>query len=252
MDALVGLPAWVVLLAVFAVPAAEASLFFGMVIPGETAVLVGGAIAHAGGLPLWAVIAAAVAGAIGGDQVGYWLGRRFGPSLIDRFPARMRRTGRVQQALDLVARRGFVAVLLGRWTAVLRALVPAVAGASGMSRGRFTLANAGGGATWATTIALLGYAAGAGYRALEHRLGVAGALTLAGVLLAGVLAALFAKRKRQTQGGGERGEDPAEGRVDPQLSQPITPGGALVDDGDGNPPLGGSDHEASTRQHRQR
>jgi hypothetical protein len=74
IDALVGLPPWLVLILVFAIPAAEAGLLIGVFVPGETAVLLGGVVAHGGGLPLWTVIVAAALGAVAGDQVGFLLG----------------------------------------------------------------------------------------------------------------------------------------------------------------------------------
>src|SRR4051812_41955884 len=54
LDAIAGLPPWLVLGLVFLLPALEASTFIGIVVPGEIAVLVGGVIAHTGSLPLWA------------------------------------------------------------------------------------------------------------------------------------------------------------------------------------------------------
>jgi membrane-associated protein len=83
---LLALPASVILLVAFLLPAAEASTFLGIVVPGETAVLVAGVLAHSGRLPLWAVILAATLGAVLGDQVGFFLGRRHGQPLLDRLP----------------------------------------------------------------------------------------------------------------------------------------------------------------------
>jgi undecaprenyl-diphosphatase len=184
VDAVIGLPPWVVLLLVFALPALEASAFVGLVVPGEVAVLVGGVVAHGGGLRLSAVVAAAIAGAAVGDQVGFLVGRRYGPRLMTRLPPRLRLRGEIDRALDLLRRRGAMAVVLGRWAAALRALVPGLAGASGMGQARFTVANLTGGAVWATAIAVAGYLAGASYRVLERRLGVGGEIVLAVVLLA--------------------------------------------------------------------
>jgi membrane-associated protein len=123
VEALVGLPPWLVLLLVFALPAAEAGLLIGVFIPGETTVLLGGVVAHGGGLPLWAVIVAAAAGAATGDQVGFLLGRRYGNRLVDHLPAVVRRSGDLERALDLIRRRGAVAVALGRWAAVLATIM---------------------------------------------------------------------------------------------------------------------------------
>ncbi len=183
LNLLVGLPPALVLALVFLLPALEASTFLGLLVPGEVAVLVGGVLAHEGRLPLWAVIVAAVAGAALGDQVGYLVGRRYGRRLLDRTPGRFVRSGELSRALDLIRRRGAVAVVLGRWAAALRALVPGLAGMSGIPRGAFTVANVAGGALWAVTVAVLGYLAGASYRVLERRLGLGGEAVLALVLL---------------------------------------------------------------------
>lgn len=186
---------------VFALPALEASVFVGLVIPGEVAVLVGGVVAHGGSLPLWAVIAAAVAGAALGDQVGFLIGRRYGSRLVDRLPGRVRRSGEVDRALRLVRRRGAVAVVLGRWVAALRALVPGVAGMSGMPRGRFTAANVAGGALWAGVVAVAGYAAGASYRVLERRLGIGGEVILGLVVVAVAVWVVRSRRPGRTRPG---------------------------------------------------
>lgn len=196
VDTLVRLPAWLVLMLAFVLPALEASTFAGLVIPGEIAVLIGGVVAHEGALPLWSVVVAAVAGAVFGDQIGFLVGRRYGPRLTDRMPARVRRSGDVDRALDLLRRRGAPAVALGRWVAVLRALVPGLAGMSGLRRVPFTVANVLGGALWATTVAVLGYLAGASYRALEHRLGLGSEILLGALVLGGALWWWRARRRR--------------------------------------------------------
>ena len=55
---------------VFLFPALEASAFVGFVIPGEVAVILGGVVAYQGRAPLWAVVVAAVLGAVIGDSLG--------------------------------------------------------------------------------------------------------------------------------------------------------------------------------------
>ncbi|WP_194289104.1 MULTISPECIES: DedA family protein [unclassified Nocardioides] len=194
LDLLAGLPPWLVLVVVFTVPAAEASLFFGVFIPGETAVLLGGVIAHEGGVPVWAVVVAAAAGAATGDQAGFLLGRRYGDRLVARMPAFVRRSGDLDRALDLVRRRGATAVAIGRWVAFLRAILPGVAGTSGMRWAPFTVANVLGGTLWATAIALAGYVVGASYRALAQDLGAVGDVAV-GVLVV-VLVAVWLRGRR--------------------------------------------------------
>lgn len=199
VNALLALPPWLVLALVFLLPALEASAFVGLLVPGEIAIVVGGVVAHGGSLPLWAVAAAGTLGAVVGDQVGYTVGARYGDRLLARVPARVRRTGELNRALTLVRRRGAVAVVVGRWTAAFRALVPGIVGMLHVPRTTFTVANVTGAAVWATVVAVLGYAAGASYRTLERRLGLGSEILLAFVLLAlagWVLHAWRASRRR--------------------------------------------------------
>ena len=183
LDAFLSVPAPLLLLLVFALPALEASAFLGLVVPGETMVILGGVAAHAGHLSLAAVIAAAIAGAVVGDQVGFVIGRRYGSRFLGRVAASPHRRGQVDRALALVRRRGATAVALGRWAAALRALVPGIAGMSGMGRLPFTVANVLGGALWAVAMAVAGFLAGASYKALESRLGIAADVVLALVVV---------------------------------------------------------------------
>src|ERR1700712_5082444 len=110
IDAMAGLPPALLLTLVFLLPAAEASFLLGMVIPGETAVLLGGVAAEQNRLPLAGVLAAAIAGAVIGDQVGFLLGRRYGPAVAARTPRFLGGPARFDRALGLVRRRGSAAV----------------------------------------------------------------------------------------------------------------------------------------------
>lgn len=139
---------------------AEAALLVGMVLPGETALLVAGVFCNRtyGHLNLLLMIVIAVVCAIAGDSVGYEFGRKFGP------PLRRSRLGvwigehRWAKVDAFLHRHGGKAVLLGRLTAVLRALMPSMAGMSGMRYRTFLTWNAIGGLIWAPGCVLLGYA----------------------------------------------------------------------------------------------
>jgi membrane-associated protein len=153
IDALVGLPPWLVLILVFAIPAAEAGLLIGVFVPGETAVLLGGVVAHGGGLPLWTVIVAAALGAVAGDQVGFLLGTSLrqparGPPPRPGVPLRRSRT----RIGPHPAARGDGSSARAVGGRPARA-GPGAAGTSGMTRVRFTVANVLGGTLWATAIA---------------------------------------------------------------------------------------------------
>ncbi len=201
MDWISALPPALMLIFGFLLPAVEASVMVGMFIPGETAVVIAGVAAHEGRLPIWAVAIVAVAGAIVGDQIGFTVGRRVGPALITRLPRRLRESGKIDEALAFVDRRGALAVVLGRWTALLRALVPGICGMSGMSRRSFSIGNAVGGLIWGVQAAAIGYLAGAGYHAVLDKVDNAGTIALAVIVVLG-LAVLAASHVRALLGKG--------------------------------------------------
>jgi membrane protein DedA with SNARE-associated domain len=152
-DRILSLPGWLVLVLVFVFPALEASAFVGFVFPGEIAVILGGVAASRGMVPLWAVIAAAVSGAIIGDSVGYLIGRRWGTQLlrgtVGRLPViRTHLDKNLDSARDYVERRKGRAVFFGRFTAALRVLVPGLAGISKVHYPTFLVYNVAGGTLW--------------------------------------------------------------------------------------------------------
>ncbi|MCX4885456.1 MULTISPECIES: DedA family protein [unclassified Streptomyces] len=197
VDWLADLSGSVVYVVVVALVFAEDALFFGFVLPGETAAIVGGVLARRGNVDLAWLTLAVVLAAIAGDSVGYEIGRRLGPPLLGSRPLR-RRAARVDKARDLIRRRGPAAVFVGRFLAFLRSLVPALAGASNMPYRRFLLYNAIGGLLWGVGNVLVGYAAGAAY---ERVVGLVGR-TLALATAALVLVALVVWHIRRHRGSG--------------------------------------------------
>jgi membrane protein DedA with SNARE-associated domain len=124
----------------------------GIPMPGETILV--SAAAYAGtrhALDIRFVIAAAAAGAIVGDNIGFWVGREFGEPLLEKWghliglDARKRMLGRF-----LFDRYGGSIVFLGRFVALLRAFAALLAGANGLAPWRFFIFNAAGGIIWAT------------------------------------------------------------------------------------------------------
>jgi len=168
-ELILSLHGWVALLVVFLLPALEASAFFGILFPGEIAVVLGGVLAFQGRVGLPETIAAAVAGAVLGDSVGYAVGKRWGRRMLDASVGRLRliKAEHLDRAERFLARHGGQAVFLGRWTAALRVLIPGLAGMSHVRYRTFLLYNLLGGALWASAFVLLGYAAGEGWRTVE-------------------------------------------------------------------------------------
>lgn len=157
---LTAIPAWAVYLAVFVLPFGEAAIMLGFVIPGETALIFGGVLAGRHQVSLTLVLVLAVAGAVLGDAIGYAVGRRWGPALQVSRLGQVVGTARWRIAEDFVNRRGAPAVFFGRYTALLRALVPGMAGMARLPYSKFAVWNLLGGGTWAGICVLGGYAIG--------------------------------------------------------------------------------------------
>ncbi len=160
-----------------------------MFVPAQTAVILAGVAAHEDQVPYWAVLVAAIAGAVLGDHVGYLLGRRPGHPLEERLSPRW--ADQLDRVLRFVRRRGLLAVIIGRWNAVFRPLVPRVCGLSGMPRRTFTIGNVTGGALWAGICSGVGYALGSGYQQVERSLSVTGELVLGIIVIVVIIGLLI-------------------------------------------------------------
>lgn len=188
-------PMWMVLLVAGGLVFAEGSLFIGFVLPGETAVILAGAAARLGHVPLLGVMVTVVLAAIVGDSVGYAIGKHIGPRILTWHVLDKRRK-RLDDAQDFLARRGGSAVFLGRWTAFLRAAIPALAGTAQMPYWRFFTYNAAGGLAWGVAIVVAGYAAGASYAKVESTIGKDGAFVVLFLALSMLVVHAFRKRRR--------------------------------------------------------
>jgi membrane-associated protein len=130
----------------------------GLPLPEEVLLPLGGYFAWTGRLSILGVLLVGVTSGALGDNLGYWLGRRGGRPLLERYgywllisPSTLRRADR------LLIQYGQGAVFLGRFIAGLRFLAGPVAGVSRMPYRRFLLANLGGGIVWVTLAVVAGY-----------------------------------------------------------------------------------------------
>ena len=164
----------------------ETALFFGFVLPGEIAVVLGGVLASRGRVSLLLMMLVVVVAAIIGPLVGYEIGRRMGGRVVASRPLR-RMSATVDKAGAALNARGAVAVLAGRFTAVLRALVPALAGTARMPYRTFVIYNAIGGLIWGVGYCLLGYLAGSAYTVIEREVGTGFAIAIAVLVLAALV-----------------------------------------------------------------
>jgi membrane protein DedA with SNARE-associated domain/diacylglycerol kinase family enzyme len=136
----------------------ETGAFIGLLVPGETAVVVGGVVAAGGDVELLPLIGLVWLAAAAGDLVSFLLGRRLGRPFLERHGPRVRLTPeRLGQVDGFYERHGGSAVLLGRFVGLVRAVSPFVAGASGLGLRRFVPWSLAGTLAWAATFTLVGY-----------------------------------------------------------------------------------------------
>ncbi|MGB2954271.1 MAG: DedA family protein [Gaiellaceae bacterium] len=159
---------------------------FGIPLPGETALIAFAVLAASGHYSIVTVIAVAAAGAIVGDNLGYWLiGRLGGRALFDRWRWLNRYADRViPRAEAIMARHGGKAVFFGRFVSILRYTIAWIAGLSRMHWWRFLFWNAAGGIVWATAVGVIAYYAGSAAANAIQRYGLYAA---AGVIAAVIL-----------------------------------------------------------------
>jgi membrane protein DedA with SNARE-associated domain len=172
---------------------------FGVPLPGETALVTAAAYAAVGRLNIFGVIVAAAAGAIVGDNMGYWLGREGGVALIHRFGKRVGLDDeKLARAHAFFERYGARTVFIGRFVALLRSWAAVLAGVACMPYRTFTLYNALGGVAWATLFGTLGYVFGRNLPRLERYIGQA-SLALVVLVLAGAVAFLAIRWHRDNR-----------------------------------------------------
>lgn len=166
--------------AVFFLVALESS---GIPLPGETILVAAAVLAgRSQDGSIGEIVALAAAGAIVGDNIGFWVGREFGLRLL---LAHGKKIGldedRLRLGQYLFKRYGGAIVFCGRFVAVLRAFAAVLAGANKLPPLRFFLFNAAGGIAWACIFGLGGYLLGADFHRIAGPFGLAAlALALAG------------------------------------------------------------------------
>lgn len=147
------------LLLVMAVVFAESGLLLGFFLPGDSLLFLAGALVASSviGLPIWVLALGVFVAAVAGDQVGYLIGRRFGPRLFSRPDSRLFSRANADRAQHFFDAHGPKAVILARFVPVVRTFVPATAGVGRMDRARFTTYNLVGAAVWSVAIVAAGY-----------------------------------------------------------------------------------------------
>lgn len=199
---LAGFPGLLALAVAAVVLFAESGLLIGVFLPGSGTVLALGWLAGHGALPVWAAAVVASAATIAGCQHGFFRGSHPGAlnrRLVDRVGER--RLKRVESAMG---GRAKPTTAISQCFAVVRTLVPRLAGRAGMPYLHFTACNTPVGALWATALTLLGAYSGEAYTRVHT---AAGLLGFPLVAVAALIFALFWWSRRRRDLRGDRGAD---------------------------------------------
>ncbi len=182
---------WIVLGAV----TLERSIFIGLVVPGDVILAMGGIYAARGDLEIGWVIALGTVAAIVGESAGYWLGRRYGVSLMRGIPLVRRLEPKLKEAERYFEEHGGKTVAIGRYASAVGALIPFVAGIAKMHYGKFLAFDVPAIVVWAAGISFVGYFFGANLETVDEILSRFGWIML-GALVVLVAAVAIVRRRR--------------------------------------------------------
>ncbi|QEO09786.1 DedA family protein [Protaetiibacter larvae] len=196
----------------------ETSLLVGLVVPGDTIVIVA-ATAVRSPVEYLALVVVVVLGALGGESVGFALGRFFGPRI--RASRLGRRIGEHNwhRAENYVDRRGGIAVFVSRFLPVLHSLVPVTVGMSTMRYRKFIAWTLPASVIWAFAYVTVGSLAAGSYRQLSQQLHGAGYLFVAVIVV--FLAAVVVTKKLIERSQARHWAHPGDG--DANTIDPIDP-----------------------------
>jgi membrane-associated protein len=145
------------LFAVSAIVFAETGLLIGVLLPGDSMLVVVGIFIRAAEWPLWLFMVSLSLFAILGDTAGYWFGAKTGPAIFKRPDGRIFRQSHLQKAKDFYEKHGGKTIIIARFIPIIRTFAPVVAGAAQMRYRTFLFYNVIGGIGWIVSMLLLGY-----------------------------------------------------------------------------------------------
>ena len=145
-------------LLLFAIVFAETGLLIGFFLPGDSLLFIAGfVVASSSNLSLPLLMILLCIAAIGGDTVGYLIGRKAGPAIFSRPDSRFFKRKHLDSAHEFYEKHGPKTIVLARFVPIVRTFAPTVAGAAGMNYRQFLVYNVIGGIGWICSMLLLGY-----------------------------------------------------------------------------------------------
>ena len=157
-------------LGLFAIVFAESGILAGFFLPGDSLLFTAGLLASEGVLNYPIIVTGCFVAAVAGDQVGYLIGRRYGPALFRRPDSRFFHKRNVDRARAYFDEHGSKTVVLARFIPVVRTFTPVVAGVGQMDYRKFVTFNVIGGFLWAVGVTTLGFVLGEAIPDIERYL----------------------------------------------------------------------------------
>lgn len=145
------------LIGIFFIVFAESGLLFGFFFPGDSLLFSAGLIASDGSLNIFVLIVVCIVGAILGDSVGYWTGKRIGPKLFYKEDSFFFKKKYVRDAEIFYEKHGIYTLIIARFIPFIRTFAPIVAGIGKMKYKTFIFYNIIGGISWVLVVVFLGY-----------------------------------------------------------------------------------------------
>src|SRR3989344_7830988 len=145
------------LLGAYLILFAESGLLIGFFLPGDSLLFTAGLLASRGYFSIWALVIGGAIAAIIGNQVGYHFGRRFGPRIFNKEESLLFHKDHIIRAENFYEKYGGAALIISRFTPIIRTFVPILAGVGKMNYRKFFLYNIIGGILWVFSVSFAGY-----------------------------------------------------------------------------------------------
>lgn len=196
-----GLIQWGGTFLVCAIVFVETGLFVGFFLPGDSLLVTAGIFAAAGHLDLGLLLSLVFLCAVGGDQLGYWIGRHAGQALYKREDSFLFKKRHLERAHEFYERYGGKTVLLARFVPIIRTFVSPVAGAARMKYRRFLSYNVLGGFLWVWGMVLLGYFLGAVIPEVDRHIHIVVVIVVVVSMLPAIIETIRQRRRKAGEDG---------------------------------------------------
>ncbi len=135
----------------------ETGLVVAPFLPGDSLLFAAGTFAGIGALSIWVVVPLLAVAAILGDTLNYWIGRKYGLKVYQRFQGRILKPEYLERTQKFYRTHGSRMIVLARFVPIVRTLAPFVAGVGEMPYATFIRYNILGGIAWVTLLTVAGY-----------------------------------------------------------------------------------------------